>query len=115
MKMMKLPQSALCLLLAAGPAAAQTSGCVRDAAGALICAARPAPYLPNASRRIGSTRDLSAAAAARGRAQAEALRDSQDQHRREANARAADRRGLACPASPPPLAGSPPSSARPCH
>jgi hypothetical protein len=112
--MTQLPKLALCLVLAAGPAAAQTSGCVRDASGALHCAVRPAPSIPNAARRPLSTRDLSAAAVARGRAQVEAIREAAERHRNEADARAAHRHELACPGSPDITSASQPPAARPC-
>ncbi len=104
----------LSLILIAGPAAAQSSGCARDASGALHCAMRPAPSVPNAARRSTSTRDLSAAAVARGRAQAEAMRDAAARQRSEADARAVQRYELACPGSPPPTNASQPPAARPC-
>ncbi len=96
----------LALLIAAGPAAAQSSGCVRDSSGALACSTSPAPILGNQARRQSSTRELSAAALARSRAQLQAMREQMDGVARNADARAAGRQSLACPASPPPRSGS---------
>ena len=104
---------AFALLLAAGPAAAQSSGCVRDATGALQCGVGSAPsgVNSNIARRAASTRDLSAAALARSRAQAQAMREAADQQRQDSDTREAQRRDFTCPASPPSASQAHP---RPC-
>jgi hypothetical protein len=112
--MKQLPKLALCLMLGAGPAAAQTRGCMRDASGAFSCTARPIVAIPNAARRTSSTRDLSAAAIARGRAQAESIRDAVDQQRRDADSRAGQMHQLGCAGSSSPPGGSRPPNASPC-
>jgi hypothetical protein len=86
-------------LLLAAPAAAQTSGCARDASGSLVCSVAPSPALPNSARRITPTRDLAAAAQARSLAQAQALRDAADHQRQAADKRAGLRPSPTCSGS----------------
>jgi hypothetical protein len=107
-----LPLS-LAFLLGAAPAAAQTSGCVRDASGALHCASRPTTYAPNPGRRTVSTRDLSAAAIARGRAQAQSMREAADRQRQDTDARASEQRRMECPGEIP-VTGAAAPATRPC-
>ena len=103
---------ALAFLLAAGPAGAQTSACVRDATGALQCAMRSAPAGVSSVRRPASHRDLSAAALARARAQSEALREAADRQRSDSDAHLARQRETTCPGTAP--SASQDANPRPC-
>jgi hypothetical protein len=113
--MMELRPLALSIALAAGPAAAQTSGCIRDSSGALQCAMRPVTPAERGTVPVRKLprRDLSADAIARTRAQAQSMADAIDRHRQDADDRALQRRQLACPGSPP-ARGSHPPGALPC-
>lgn len=104
------------LLVVAAPAAAQTSGCVRDASGALQCAPKvtngnergvsPIPKLPR--------RDLAADAVGRAREQAQAMKNAMDRQQQEADDVAADRRALACRSAPAAEREKAAAAAMPC-
>ena len=103
----------LAFLLAAGPAAAQSSGCVRDSNGTLQCAMRSSPSAVSAVRTPGFNRDLSAAALARARAQSEAMREAADRQRSDSDSRQAQQRDFACPGHVP--SASQDANPRPCR